>query len=69
MSLRIQKQIKYFDRFYDLNSMLRPQKAIVLYGPRQTGKTTLLQVLIKKTDLKTFQGTGDDMKLKELFSI
>ncbi len=69
MSLQIQKQIKYFNRFYDLNSILRPRKAIVLYGPRQTGKTTLLQALIKKTKLRTFQSTGDDMKMKELFSV
>ncbi len=69
MSLQIQKKIKYFDRYYDLNKLLRPQKAIVLYGPRQVGKTTLLKELIKKTKLKTFQGTGDDMNLKELFSV
>ena len=69
MSLQIQKQIKYFDRFYDLELLLRPQKAIVLYGPRQTGKTTLLQALIKKTGLRTFQSTGDDIKMKELFSV
>ncbi|MCK5476086.1 MAG: ATP-binding protein [Candidatus Pacebacteria bacterium] len=68
MSLQIQEQIKYFDRVYDLESLLKPQKALVLYGPRQIGKTTLLQALIKKTRLKKFQGTGDDLRLKTLFS-
>ncbi len=69
MSLQIQKPIQYFNRFYNLESLLRPQKAIVIYGPRRVGKTTLLKDLIKKTKLKTFQGTGDDIKLKELFSV
>ncbi len=69
MSLQIQKPIQYFNRFYNLESLLKPQKAIVIYGPRRVGKTTLLKDLIKKTKLKTFQGTGDDIKLKELFSV
>jgi len=68
MSLQIQEQIKYFDRVYDLESLLKPQKALVLYGPRQVGKTTLLQALTEKTKLKNFQGTGDDLRLKTLFS-
>ncbi len=68
MSLQIQKQIQYFDRAHNLNSLLQPQKVLVIYGPRQAGKTSLLKIFTEKNTLKTFQSTGDDMKLKTIFS-
>ena len=68
MSLQIQKQIQYFDRTYDLGALLLPKKVLVIYGPRQAGKTSLLNVFTEKNTLKIFQSTGDDMKLKIMFS-
>jgi hypothetical protein len=38
-----------------------------LYGPRQAGKTTLIQELLRKTDLPVVQFTGDDLRTQELF--
>ena len=36
-----------------LESWLNQGKVIILYGPRQTGKTTLVEAIISKTPLKT----------------
>ena len=67
MSLELNQKPTYFQRAYDLEKMLKPNKAIVLYGPRQVGKTTLIEELAQKTKLKTFKSTGEDLKLKILF--
>lgn len=42
-------------------------KIILLYGPRQAGKTTLIQSLLEKTDTSHIQFTGDDLRTQELF--
>jgi predicted AAA+ superfamily ATPase len=42
-------------------------KAIILYGPRQAGKTTLIQQVLAKTDLSRVQLNGDDLRTQELF--
>lgn len=53
---------------YDLKHYLKPQKVLVLYGPRQVGKTTLLKDFLQKTSLKYYLSTGDDLSLRELLS-
>ena len=55
-------------RFYDLEKMLKSNKVLLLYGPRQVGKTTLLQDMLKKTHLKYKSDNGDSLKLQQLFS-
>lgn len=43
-------------------------KVLILYGPRQAGKTTLLNHLLIKTDRATIaEFTGDDLRTQELF--
>jgi len=44
------------------------RKVIIIYGPRQAGKTTLIKSLLKelKTDFDYF--TGDDLFAQEIFS-
>jgi hypothetical protein len=42
-------------------------KIILLYGPRQAGKTTLIQDLLGKTSLSFIQFIGDDLRTQELF--
>jgi len=42
-------------------------KIILLYGPRQAGKTTLIQELLENTDLPALQFNGDDLRTQELF--
>lgn len=43
-------------------------KALILYGPRQAGKTTLIGHLLRETDLPYVQLNGDDLRVQELFS-
>jgi len=50
-------ELKYrqwvFKRAYEpLDQHLRPNKVLVVYGPRRVGKTTLLQTFLKQTKLK-----------------
>lgn len=58
-------------RYYqDLSQYIKPNKVLVIFGPRQVGKTTLL-----KDYLATLNGTikykldvGDDIRIQELIS-
>lgn len=43
-------------------------KIILLYGPRQAGKTTLINQIIKRKEGVMFL-TGDDIRTQELFSV
>jgi uncharacterized protein len=55
-------------RIYDnLEKHLKPNKALVIYGPRQIGKTTLLQNFLHTTKLKNKIDTGDNIKIQHLF--
>lgn len=44
------------------------KKAIILYGARQVGKTTLVEALVKRLDKKALLLNGDDADIRELFS-
>jgi len=55
-------------RYYDnLENFLKPGKVLVITGPRQVGKTTLLTNFLKKTTLKYRLESGDDLRIQELF--
>lgn len=56
-------------RYYsNLSAYLKPNKVLVIYGPRQVGKTTLLQdYLIQiKGKIKFRLDSGDDIRAKEV---
>ena len=56
-------------RYYqNLNNYLRNGKVLIVYGPRQVGKTTLLKDFLSHTSYKYRLDTGDDITLRELFS-
>ena len=42
-------------------------KIIVIYGPRQSGKTTLIGQLLTKTSKPYLLFSGDDIRTQELF--
>lgn len=44
------------------------RKIVVVYGPRQVGKTTLIHELIKELKLKTFFANADEIKHHNTFS-
>ncbi len=47
---------------------LRPNKVLVLYGPRQVGKTTILKGFLESTPLKYRLDSGDDIRIQEILS-
>ncbi len=56
-----------FKRYYqDLGSYLKPNRALVIFGPRRVGKTTLLEEFLKTTKLKYKLDTGDNLKIQNL---
>src|SRR3989338_10766795 len=56
-------------RSYDnLNLYLFPNQALIIYGPRRVGKTTLLKNFLKETSLKYRLDSGDNIRIKELLS-
>ncbi|MDX1908757.1 MAG: ATP-binding protein [Bacteroidia bacterium] len=56
------------DRFQlpQVQAALRQGKAIILTGPRQVGKTTLMQIVAGKLDTAVFWMTGDDPAVRTL---
>jgi uncharacterized protein len=47
-----------------LEGHLQPNKVLVIYGPRRSGKTTLLQTFLAGTDLKCKLVSGDDIRVQ-----
>lgn len=56
-------------RIYDdLTPYLQPNRVLVLYGARRTGKTVLLNQFLNKTTLKYLLVTGEDASVQEVFT-
>jgi predicted AAA+ superfamily ATPase len=56
-------------RIYDnLDKYLKKGKVLVIFGPRQVGKTTLVKNFLAKTSLKYRYDTGEDFRIAEIFS-
>ena len=61
--------MKKIPRFYDtLFDYLKPDKVLVLYGPRQVGKTTLVRTPGELKEYKIKYDTGDDYRIEEIWS-
>lgn len=52
--------------YQDLETHLKPNKVLLIYGPRQVGKTTLLENFLTKTDKKYRLDTGDNIRIQQL---
>jgi predicted AAA+ superfamily ATPase len=50
------------------STVLKPCKVFVLYGPRRTGKTELINKLIQDATGKIFTGSGDNLEVREILS-
>ncbi len=55
-------------RFFDnLLSFTKPGKVLVLLGPRQVGKTTLVKKAAEQSGKKVKYDTGDDYRIQEVW--
>lgn len=55
-------------RIYDLEKLIKPQKVLVVYGPRRVGKTTLLKSFLVNTKLKYKLDSGDNIRTRQTLS-
>jgi uncharacterized protein len=55
------------DRSLKITAFLVPGKALILYGPRRAGKTTLLKSYLDSCGLRYRLETGDDVRIRNLF--
>ena len=61
--------MKKIKRIYDLNKLVRKDKVLVIYGPRQVGKTTLVEDFLEQNkDKKIKYVTGDDLEALDYLS-
>lgn len=56
-------------RYINLEEQLTAGKVLLLYGPRRTGKTTLLEKLMHTTKLSYLFYRGDDVNAQSIFSV
>src|SRR5579859_303249 len=54
--------------YTDLGEYIKPNKVLVLYGPRRVGKTYLLTHFLKQSKLKYKIDNGDDISVQEIFN-
>src|SRR3970040_2842706 len=56
-------------RFYqNLTPYLKPNKALIIYGARQSGKTTLVQDFLVSYPERYKFDSGDNIRIQNLFS-
>ncbi len=58
-----------FKRTQSIEKELYPRRALIVYGPRRVGKTTLLESYLKQQQhAKILYVQGDDYRIREIFS-
>lgn len=53
-------------RYFTIESLLEPKRALIIYGPRRVGKTTLLRQYLNESHLKYRLDSGDNLKVQEI---
>src|SRR5258708_6500409 len=57
----------HIPRFYDnLESFIEPKRALIVFGPRRVGKTTLLRTVLEKTHAKYRFDSGENISIQEV---
>jgi predicted AAA+ superfamily ATPase len=58
-----------FARLQRIETSLSPKRALIIYGPRRVGKTTLLrEYLNTQCNARILSVTGDDIRVQEVFA-
>jgi predicted AAA+ superfamily ATPase len=55
-------------RKYDIANFIKPQRVLVIVGPRRLGKTTLLNDFLSRTTLKFKLDSGDNIQTQQVLS-
>ncbi|MEN8263241.1 MAG: ATP-binding protein [Nitrospirota bacterium] len=55
-------------RIYELGKLIKPNKVLVIYGPRQVGKTTLLNNFLSNCKLNYKLDSGDNIRVQQILS-
>ena len=53
-------------RAYNINELIKPNKVLIIYGPRRVGKTTFLESFLKDTTLKYKIDSGDNIRVRQI---
>jgi uncharacterized protein len=59
-------QNTFIKRQYRLGKLVKPGKVLVIYGPRRSGKTTLLNDFLSRTKLRHKLDSGDNVITREV---
>lgn len=57
----------WVDRHLSIEDNLQKGKALIIYGPRQIGKTSLIESFKSKTKYKTLNTTGENIRIRTIF--
>lgn len=55
-------------RSYNLDNLIKKGKVLIIYGPRRTGKTTLLNDFLSRAKLKYKLDSGDNIRVQQILS-
>lgn len=55
-------------RIFEIKSLIKPGKVLIIYGPRRVGKTTLLKDFLSNCNLKYKLDSGDNVRTQEIFN-
>jgi len=53
-------------RYYNLEKLIKPNKVLIIYGPRRVGKTTLLNDFLSRTKLKYKLDSGNNIRVQQI---
>ncbi|MCX6789537.1 MAG: ATP-binding protein [Candidatus Gribaldobacteria bacterium] len=53
-------------RYYNLAKLIKSGKVLIIYGPRRSGKTTLLSDFLSNTNLKYKLDSGDNIQTQQI---
>ncbi len=62
--------MSWYNRHFEelFQNKLKVGKVLLVYGARRVGKTSLIRKCLQNTQLNFFEGTGDDIQLRDLLA-
>jgi len=60
----------HLPRIYDdINQYVKSEKVLIVFGPRQVGKTTLIEYFLSRSSYRSRLETGDNIRIQNLLSV